>query len=77
MQRIIYSIVSLLIMGVLFVFLFPLFIIIAVLILVIFLIGMFTGRASFRVYTPPKHHTQEPPQRAMGSVIDITDDQEK
>ena len=76
MQRIIYSIISLLIMGVLFVFMLPLFIFFIILALALFVIGMFTGRASFRVYTP-KHQTQETPQRTKGSVIDITEDQEK
>ncbi|MGL5722064.1 MAG: hypothetical protein ACRCY4_06680 [Brevinema sp.] len=78
MQRIIYSVVSLLVMGVLLVFMLPVFIFIVLLVLVLGLIGMLTGRASFRIYTP-KSQTPPPSSspRNIGSVIDITEDQGK
>ncbi|MGL5253493.1 MAG: hypothetical protein ACRC9L_00470 [Brevinema sp.] len=76
MQRIVYGVISLLVIWGLLVFLLPVLLFIIAIFLIFGLISMFTGRASFRIYTPQRPR-QNPPPNIDPSVIDITEDQEK
>lgn len=82
MQRLIYSIVSVLIMLGLLLFALPIFLIFASVLIIFILIGLLTGRSSFRVYrsqssSPPRPQEPASPRGIDKGVIDITEDQEK